>query len=135
MATKFGVRIEVEEIEGLIVNADRIRLKQVVLNLVTNAIKYNRRDGRVRLHVLPGLGELKRLAVSDTGMGIAAEKLPLLFQPFSRLGAESGTIEGTGIGLVISQRIIELMGGKVGVESKVNEGSTFWIELPLDSSI
>ena len=130
LAAKLSVTIETEGLADLILSADRIRLKQVMLNLITNAIKYNRPNGRVWLHAMEGKGGKKRLAISDTGLGIAADKLPLLFQPFNRLGAETGTIEGTGIGLVISRRIVEMMGGEMGVETELGKGSTFWIELP-----
>ena len=101
-----------------------------MLNLISNAIKYNRRNGRVWLHAMDGKKGRKRLAISDTGLGIAADKLPMLFKPFNRLGAETGTIEGTGIGLVISRRLVEMMGGEMGVDSELGKGSTFWIELP-----
>ncbi len=134
LAAKYGITIEIDDLSDLSLRADRKRLKQVLLNLMTNAIKYNRPNGQVRLHVMLGEEGQKRLAVSDTGRGIETDKLPLLFQPFSRLGAESGTIEGTGIGLVISQRIIEMMGGKIGAISEFGQGSTFWIELPLSQA-
>ena len=131
LAKKQGITIEIGQIGGVVLCADRVRLKQVVLNLLTNAIKYNRPNGRVWLHAMAGGNQGRmRLAVSDTGYGIAADKLPMLFQPFNRLGAEHGVIEGTGIGLVISQRIVGMMGGEIGVESEEAKGSTFWIELP-----
>ncbi len=130
LAAKLSVTIETDGLANLILRADRIRLKQVMLNLITNAIKYNRPNGRVWLHAMEGKKGRKRLAISDTGLGIPADKLPMLFQPFNRLGAETGTIEGTGIGLVISRRIVEMMGGEMGVESDLGKGSTFWIELP-----
>jgi signal transduction histidine kinase len=131
LATKQGITIESDGLGHLVLWADRARLKQVLLNLMTNAIKYNRPNGRVWLHPMPDAKEgRKRLAVSDTGFGIAAENLSMLFQPFSRLGVENGIIEGTGIGLVVCQRIVEMMGGAIGVESELGRGSTFWIELP-----
>ncbi len=114
LAAKLSVTIETDGLANLILRADRIRLKQVMLNLITNAIKYNRPNGRVWLHAMEGKKGRKRLAISDTGLGIPADKLPMLFQPFNRLGAETGTIEGTGIGLVISRRIVEMMGGGNG---------------------
>jgi PAS domain S-box-containing protein len=112
------------------VRADRTRLRQVLLNLLSNGIKYNRDGGRIDLSLASGTEGKLRIAVADTGIGIAATNLGELFQPFSRLGAESGSIEGTGIGLVITRRLIESMGGAVGVESTAGTGSTFWVELP-----
>ncbi|UQB41735.1 response regulator [Thiomicrospira microaerophila] len=111
--------------------ADLTRLKQSLINLVSNAIKYNRENGRVDVWVEPQEHGGYRIAVQDTGQGIAPEKIKQLFEPFNRLGAEGGAIEGTGIGLTITRRIIELMHGQVGVTSQVGVGSCFWIDLPL----
>jgi hypothetical protein len=116
------------------VRADRTRLRQVLLNLLSNAIKYNREGGSVRLEVRPKGTDRLRIQVTDTGPGIAATRLTELFQPFNRLDAENSGIEGTGIGLTITRRIVEMMGGTVDVESEVGVGSTFWIELPLESA-
>lgn len=116
------------------VRADRTRLKQVLLNLISNAIKYNIEGGSVKIDAKSEDTEWLRIQVTDTGPGIPVERLPELFQPFNRLDAENSEIEGSGIGLTITQRIIEIMGGKVGVESEVGVGSTFWIELPLESA-
>jgi signal transduction histidine kinase/CheY-like chemotaxis protein len=110
--------------------ADQQRLKQVLLNLVGNAIKYNRRGGRVVLSCLPRPGNLLRLCVADTGAGIPPEKLARLFTPFERLGAEQSGVEGTGLGLALSRGLVQLMGGTLGVETEVGSGSTFWVELP-----
>lgn len=130
MALKQRIAIAHEVAPGLVVQADRSRLKQVLLNLLSNAIKYNREGGRVHLQALPqGDGSL-RLQVSDTGRGIAPDQLQELFKPFTRLEAEKHHIEGTGIGLTITKRIVELMGGEVGVSSEPGVGSQFWIELP-----
>jgi len=110
--------------------ADRQRLKQILLNLVGNGIKYNREGGTVSIACAePSAGTL-RVQVTDTGPGIAAEHLELLFTPFERLGAERTTIEGTGIGLALSRRLAEVMGGALGVESNLGRGSTFWVEFP-----
>jgi len=112
------------------VEADRNRLLQVLLNLLSNAIKYNRDGGSVSVACATTAEGLVRLSVSDTGKGIAREHFENLFRPFDRLGAEASGIEGTGIGLSIARRLIELMGGEIGVESEVGRGSTFWLELP-----
>jgi PAS domain S-box-containing protein len=109
--------------------ADRTRLKQVVLNLVSNAIKYNRDMGMVVVECSPIPGGRVRLSVRDTGSGLEQEQLAALFQPFNRLGQEAGVQEGTGIGLVVTKRLVELMGGTIGVTSTVGIGSLFWIEL------
>jgi len=115
------------------VRADRTRLKQVLLNLISNAIKYNKPGGSVTVRVLAATHangqQQARIAVEDTGTGLSPEQLSSLFQPFNRLGQESGTQEGTGIGLVVTQRLVELMNGRIGVESSVGQGSLFWVEL------
>jgi PAS domain S-box-containing protein len=110
--------------------ADRQRLIQVILNLVANALKYTPEGGVVTVSCSSGTSDTLRLAIRDTGPGIAPEKLTRLFTPFDRLGAEQSSVEGTGLGLALSQRLIEAMSGSVGVESTVGAGSTFWLELP-----
>jgi PAS domain S-box-containing protein len=109
--------------------ADRQRLKQVLLNLLSNAVKYNRPLGSVTVSCLVHQTRF-RVEVIDTGMGIPADKLHRLFLPFERLGAETTNIEGTGLGLALSQRIVDALGGELGYQSTPGEGSTFWIELP-----
>ena len=119
---------------GVHVLADRQRFKQVLVNLLNNAVKYTPFFGGVAVsYHVPG-NEKVRVLVSDTGPGIPAEKLARLFTPFERLGAEQSAIEGTGLGLALSQRLMDAMGGSIGVESAVGKGSTFWIELPLTKS-
>jgi PAS domain S-box-containing protein len=111
--------------------ADRIRLKQVLVNLLSNAIKYNQPRGTVVVAVTDGTpdGARTRISVTDNGLGLAPEMMAQLFQPFNRLGQESSGEEGTGIGLVMSKLLVEMMGGAIGVESSVGAGSVFWFEL------
>ena len=111
------------------VAADRTRLKQVLINLLSNAVKYNQAGGTVVVDCVGSTAERTRINVRDTGAGLPPEKLAQLFQPFNRLGQERGAEQGTGIGLVMSKRVIELMGGVLGVESSVGVGSVFWCEL------
>jgi CheY-like chemotaxis protein len=113
------------------VKADRTRVKQVFINLLSNAIKYNKVGGSVVVdHVTSTPGRI-RICVRDSGEGLTADKMSQLFQPFNRLGQEASGEEGTGIGLVTTKRLIELMGGSIGAESTVGTGSVFWIELNL----
>jgi len=129
IADMAGIGLNFDLLAEHAVFADRVRLKQVLLNLLSNAIKYNRPDGSVRLTAAAGKPGCLRIAVTDTGTGIAPERIGDLFQPFNRLGAEASEIEGTGIGLTITRRLVEMMGGEMGVESSVGVGSTFWLEL------
>jgi CheY-like chemotaxis protein len=111
------------------VKADRTRLKQVLINLLSNAIKYNLPNGTVVVDYTASAPERIRVSVKDTGAGLPPDMLVQLFQPFNRLGQERTTEEGTGIGLVMSKRVVEMMGGVIGVESTVGVGSVFWFEL------
>jgi PAS domain S-box-containing protein len=111
------------------VSADRTRLKQIVINLLSNAIKYNKERGTVVVNCTTSTPGLTRISVKDTGAGLSPEKLVQLFQPFNRLGQEAGGVAGTGIGLVVTKRLAELMGGILGVESTAGAGSVFWCEL------
>ena len=126
-----GIRMHFPEPQALHVQADHTRLKQVLLNLCSNAIKYNREAGQMSIECTVVDGQRARIAVRDTGAGLSPEQLAALFQPFNRLGQEGGAQEGTGIGLVVSKRLVELMGGTIGVTSTPGAGSVFWIELPL----
>ncbi len=133
LASERNVRLgeHVPEIGDVYVLADRQRLKQVFLNLLSNAIKYNRDGGTVTATCEQAPGDRLRITVSDTGHGIPQEKMDRLFAPFERIGAERTDIEGTGLGLALSKRLVEAMNGSIGVESEVGRGSTFWVELPL----
>ena len=111
------------------VHADPTRLKQVFINLLSNAIKYNQVGGTIAVRCTHRTGDLIRISVQDTGEGLNAEQMTQLFQPFNRLGRMDSGEEGTGIGLVMCKRLVELMGGAIGVDSTVGEGSVFWFEL------
>jgi CheY-like chemotaxis protein/two-component sensor histidine kinase len=113
----------------LFVSADRTRLKQIVINLLSNAIKYNKEQGTVVVECTTSTPGRTRISVTDTGAGLSPEKLAHLFQPFNRLGQEAGGVAGTGIGLVVTKRLAELMEGVLGVDSTVGVGSVFWCEL------
>lgn len=123
------VRLLLETLDESCVLADRQRLRQVLMNLVSNAIKYNRPGGYVRLSVGTE-GERVRFRVKDTGMGISPDRMPNLFQPFERLGADHSGVEGTGLGLAVSKNLVSAMGGVIEVESSPGEGSTFSVLLP-----
>ena len=113
------------------VMADRTRLKQVMINVLFNAIKYNQAGGHVTVKCTLTPDDAVRISVRDTGRGLAPDKLAQLFQPFNRLGQEQGTEEGTGIGLVVTQRLVQLMGGDIGADSTLGVGSEFWVSMPL----
>ena len=137
LAAKQGIRIVYAggDARNAMVLADAVRLRQVIINLLSNAIKYNRNDGTVRVSCQrrgsagSKGGPVVRLSVKDTGFGIPAERASRIFSAFDRLGAERGVVEGTGIGLVITKRLVNAMGGSIGYESRPNEGSTFWVDL------
>ena len=116
------------------VKADRTRLKQVLINLLFNAIKYNQPAGHVSVECAESTPGTLRISVRDTGAGLTPEQVSQLFQPFNRLGQQGGKEEGTGIGLVVTQRLVELMGGEIGVDSTQGVGSVFWVEMALASA-
>jgi len=142
LVTALGKNISVELADSpsnLVVSADKLRLKQVLINLVSNAIKFNSEGGSVMIktELQPADADGKtavRISVSDTGIGIHEEDAKKLFQPFERIGANKTETEGTGLGLVVVKKYTQAMGGKVGVVSEPGEGSTFWIELPQTDS-
>ena len=129
LAAARGVRVLFPEAPSVRVQADRTRLKQVLLNLLSNAVKYNRDGGAIVVDCAQPAPQRLRVSVQDTGVGLTPEQVAALFQPFNRLGQEAGTQEGTGIGLVVTRRLVELMGGEIGVTSSPGVGSVFWIEL------
>jgi CheY-like chemotaxis protein len=134
-AQKRGIRMTFPRFDiSPFVSADRTRLKQVLINLLSNAIKYNQPNGTVVVDCTVSTPDSIRISVKDTGAGLPPDMLMQLFQPFNRLGQERSTEEGTGIGLVMSKRVVELMGGVIGVDSTVGVGSVFWFELKLASA-
>ena len=130
IAKSHGIKVENNHsYSGWFVMADHTRLKQVLMNLLTNAIKYNKPDGNVLIDCNKTDNDKIRISVKDRGIGISSDSMKLLFEPFNRLGAEGSNIQGTGIGLTITKKLVENMGGTIGVESKVNKGTHFFIEL------
>ncbi len=131
LANTHNIAVSIERSDDkLFVWGDPKCLKQIILNLISNAIKYNREGGSVTVAYRKTIDGRIRLSVTDTGAGIPKEKWEQLFQPFSRLGAENSQIEGTGIGLAISKNLVEAMNGSIGFESTAEVGSEFWIKLP-----
>lgn len=137
LAAARGIRIHSQSVDTCAarqVFADRQRFNQILLNLLSNAVKYNRDGGRVDVTCQEMPDGRVRINVSATGTGIPPHKLQQLFQPFERLGAEQSSIEGTGLGLMVSKGLAEAMDGVLGVESELGRGSTFWVELPRSDS-
>jgi PAS domain S-box-containing protein len=132
--TQVHLHADAAGLAGRHILADRQRIKQVLLNLLSNAVKYNHQGGTVTLTCAETPEGRLRIRVSDTGPGIPPDKMDRLFIPFDRLGAEQTGIQGTGLGLALSKRLVEAMGGTIGVTSTVGHGSTFWVEVPLTES-
>ncbi|MFH1739590.1 MAG: MASE3 domain-containing protein [bacterium] len=133
MAKQRKIRIENETTayQESCVTTDRTRFKQVLINLLSNAVKYNKEDGVVTISCKTVFGDRLRISVSDTGSGIPSDKLEAIFEPYNRLDADRSAVKGTGIGLLIAKRLMELMGGTIEVESVLGEGTRFHIELPI----
>ncbi len=132
MAERQGIQLEIQPSPAplRLVEADRTRFAQILMNFGSNGIKYNRPDGKVTFTVSTPGPERVRVTVADTGIGIPADKQDKLFRPFQRAGQETGPIQGTGIGLVITRRLAKLMHGEVSFHSVHGQGSTFWVDLP-----
>jgi signal transduction histidine kinase len=113
------------------IKIDVLRFKQALLNLLSNAVKYNKPGGQVVVECDSGANGILHISVSDTGQGIPDDMRHKVFEPFDRLGAETSNVSGTGIGLTVTKQLIESMGGTVGFESTLGEGTTFWINLPI----
>lgn len=135
MAREHGIVVCYAVDREFMVLADPVRVKQVLLNLISNAIKYNRPGGQVHVDCEKPYPGHVRISVRDTGAGLHPAQLNALFQPFNRLGQEGGPEQGTGIGLVVTKRLVELMGGSIGVKSEPGIGSTFWIDLTLANAL
>lgn len=127
-----AIKLDAGGHESALLHADERRLSQVILNLITNAIKYNMSSGSVNIALTIPDETSARISISDSGPGIAPENQQRVFERFERLSETSATTDGAGIGLAVSKRLIELMGGSIGVISALGEGSTFWVELPID---
>ena len=133
-AEKRGMSVSFTQLDtDYFVKADRTRVKQILINLLSNAIKYNKQHGTVNVDCIVNAPDIIRICVKDSGNGLTNDKISKLFQPFNRLGQEVGSEEGTGIGLVVCKRLVELMDGKIGAESTVGKGSLFWIEMALST--
>ncbi len=142
LAKKRGIKIQLsknnilnnreEFVEQCInkVKIDRIRFKQIMLNLLSNAVKYNSENGVITIDCQSVNNQMLRISVTDTGPGLSEDMQARLFTSFERLDAEERGVEGTGIGLVITKKIVEMMNGEIGVSSRIGEGSTFWVEFP-----
>ena len=133
LANKHNIKVELLEPddEKICIHADKTRFKQIIINLLTNAIKYNSENGAVTLHYQQLDNNLLKVSITDTGPGLTTEQLRYLYTPHNRLGAEDSEVEGSGIGLALSKSLLEQMGGKIELETRYGFGSTFSVVLPL----
>ncbi len=128
-----GLAVEESGLGDELIYGDRLRVRQIILNILSNAVKYNEPNGSIDISYERQQNQLKIL-VADTGQGLSTQQLKVLFEPYERAGAEKSNILGKGMGLAISKRLAELMGGEIGVESEEGKGSCFWLTLPLVDS-
>lgn len=133
LAESHSIQIDnkVSSLPDININVDEVRFKQVLLNILSNAVKYNSENGKVIIDISTNDKNMLCLSISDTGKGLTTEQQSHIFKPFERAGAENSDIEGTGLGLAISKELIEKMGGSIGAESEVGKGSRFWVKVPL----
>jgi len=133
IADKYSIQIcnKVSPLSEININVDKTRFKQVLLNILSNAIKYNSENGKVIIDCSSNDEKMLCLSITDSGKGLTAEQQINIFSPFDRAGKENSNIEGTGLGLAISNNLIEQMGGKITVESNVGNGSCFFVQVPL----
>lgn len=129
LAEKKNIQIDYADFDNYFLTADPLRIKQILINLLSNAIKYNKPNGKVNLQYTILDSKQLRVSVTDTGHGLDEEQVSNLFIPFERVGAENSDIEGSGVGLVICKKLIEMMGGSIGVTSNKDSGSTFWFDI------
>lgn len=128
------VKNKIDSLLDVKINVDEKRFKQVLLNILSNAIKYNKEKGSLTIDYSINNNEMLQLSIADTGKGIAEHQQVNIFEPFNRAGEEGSSVSGSGLGLVITKNLIEKMNGSIGFESTVNEGSCFWIKVPLSTN-